>query len=100
MPLRLNDVVFGHPGMVISVRTETGQCCTLREINKWRSGFRTRRPCSAAGHEEDRRAVLPLRLKPGDAQRTEGGPVKVMIALDITEDHNFVTEMQDISGLA
>lgn len=97
LPIRLNDVVFGHPGIVISVRTDNGALLF------------------SAGNQEVARQLqdeaTPADAKPATARHganfyrfissqvvrgvREGGAVKVMIALDITEDQDFVTELQN-----
>lgn len=97
LPQRLNEVVFGHPGMVISVRTEKG--AALFSVGSEQVAKQLRREVSVSGAEPvmEEYGGHFYRLISSEVMRgaREGGPVKVMIALDITEDHDFVAELQE-----
>lgn len=97
LPVRLNDVVFGHPGMVISVRTEKG--AVLFSVGSEQVAKQLQDEVTAVGTEPVTREYGGhfYRLISSEVMRgvRAGGPIKVMIALDITEDHDFLTELQE-----
>lgn len=96
LPVRLNDVVFGHPGMVISVRTETS--AALFSVGSEQVAKQLQDEVTAASTEpvtkEDGGHFYRILSSRVMRAAQEGGPVAVMIALDITEDHDFVAELQ------
>lgn len=97
LPVRLKDAVFGHPGMVIAVQTDNGAM---------RFSAGNERVAKKLQDEVTPAATQPVtkeygghfyRLLSSRVTRTAraGGPVTVMIALDITEDRDFVTHLQE-----
>ncbi len=97
LPVRLKDVVFGHPGMVITVRTDKGAALFSAGNTQVANELQDEAAQAAAqpltrtfgGHYY--RLLSSRLMRPA----REGGPVKVMIALDITEDQDFVAELQE-----
>jgi two-component system heavy metal sensor histidine kinase CusS len=98
LSIRLNDVAFGHPGMVISVRAATGVLLfsagdqqVAKQLIEGNVAFDAK-PALKAIDERYYRFISSQAV----LGAPEGGPVETMIALDITDDHNFVTEAQEI----
>jgi len=96
LPVRLNDVVFGHPGMVVSVRTETGAVLfsagnelVVKQLQDEASPVAAQPVTKKIGGQF-------YRLVSSRVMRAarDGGPIRMLIALDITEDQDFVTELQ------
>jgi two-component system heavy metal sensor histidine kinase CusS len=96
LPIRMKDVVFGHPGIVISVRTQDGSALfsagdqqVARQLQDQVTPAGAPPVTRRFGEKFYRFVSMPvLRGAP------QGGPVNVMIALDVTEDRNFVKELQ------
>lgn len=95
IPLRLNDIVYGHPGIIVLVRTADG---TL---------FSSGNPAvanqlaDAGGVAEGRPAmrkygshVYRFMSSRIDLGRPRTGTAQAVVALDITDDQNFVREFQ------
>lgn len=97
LPVRLNDVVFGHPGMVVAVRTEKGAVLFTAGNEHIAEQLQDELIPAAAQPVTKKYGEHFYRLSSSRVMRAvhEGGPVRVMIALDITEDHDFVTELQE-----
>ncbi len=97
LPIRMKDVIFGHPGIVISVRTGDGSVLfsagdqqVARQLQDEVTPAGAPPITKQFGEKSYRYVSMPvLRGAP------EGGPVNVMIALDVTEDRNFVSELQE-----
>jgi len=97
LPIRLNDVVFGHPGMVVAVRTEKGGALFSAGNEQVAKQLQDEAAPAGASPLTKKYGGHFYRLISSQVMRAvrEGGPVKVMIALDITEDHDFLTELQE-----
>lgn len=96
LPIRMKDVVFGHPGIVISVRTGDG--AVLFSAGDQQVARQLQEEVTLAGAPPATRRFgekfyrfLSMPVLRGAPQ---GGPVNVMIALDVTEDRDFVREVQ------
>jgi two-component system heavy metal sensor histidine kinase CusS len=96
LPVRLNDVVFGHPGMVVSVRTETGAVLFSAGSELVVKQLQDEASPVAAQPVTKKIGGQFYRLVSSRVMRAarDGGPIRMMIALDITEDQDFVTELQ------
>ncbi len=97
LPVRLNDVVFGHPGMVIAVRTEKGAVLFSAGNEQVAKQLQDEVSLTATEPVMKEYGGHFYRFLSSRVVRAmhEGGPVKVMIALDITEDRDFVAELQE-----
>jgi len=97
LPARLNDVVFGHPGMVIAVRTEKGAVLFSAGNEQVAKRLQDELTPAASQPVTKKYGEHFYRLISSRVMRTVrgGGPVEVMIALDITEDQDFVMEVQE-----
>ncbi len=96
LPIRMNDVVFGHPGIVISVRSGDG--ALLFSAGDQQVAGQIQDELMPAGTEPATKRFgdryYRYVSRPVARGAREGGPVNVMIALDVTEDRNFVSEVQ------
>jgi two-component system heavy metal sensor histidine kinase CusS len=92
VPLRLNDIVFGHPGIIISVRTEDGVLFSAgdRHIANQLANEKALPDSQPATRQFANRVYrfISSRIPQGKAM------TQVVIALDITDDQNFVIEFQ------
>ena len=95
LPLRMNDVVSGHPGIVISVRTNAGVLFASGD----------RKIGSQLATEEVSPGDKPtMRMFGGRVYRylvrrirqasPAGGDARAVIALDVTDDQKFMTELR------
>lgn len=96
LPVRLNDVVFGHPDMVVSLRTEKGAVLFSAGDEQVVKQLQDEATPAAAQPVTKKIGGQFYRLVSSRVMRAvhDGGPIKMMIALDITGDRDFVTELQ------
>ncbi len=96
LPIRMKDVVFGHPGIVISVRTRDG--AVLFSTGDQQVARRLQDEVTPPGGppmtRRFGRKFYRFESMPVLRGAPQGGPVNVMIALDVTEDRDFVREVQ------
>ncbi len=97
LPIRMKDVVFGHPGIVISVRSRDAS--TLFSAGDQQVARQLQDQVTPAGASPVTRRIGEKFYRyvsnPVLRGAPQGGPVDVMIALDVTEDRNFVNELQE-----
>ncbi len=92
VPLRLNDIVFGHPGIIISVRTEDGVLFSAGDRNIANQLVNEKiLPDSQPATRKYGKRVY--RFISSHIQQGKRWAVAV-IALDITDDQNFVAAFQ------
>lgn len=96
LPIRMNDVVFGHPGIVISVRSGDGAVLFSAGDQQVAKLIQDELTPADANPATKRFGDKYYRYVSRSVLRSalEAGPVNVMIALDVTEDRNFVSEVQ------
>jgi two-component system heavy metal sensor histidine kinase CusS len=92
VPLRLNDIVFGHPGIIISVRTGDGVLFSAgdRQIANQLVNEMVLPYSQPATRRYGKRVYrfISSWVRQGKAM------TQAVIALDITDDQNFVAEFQ------
>lgn len=97
-PLRLNDIVFGHPGIIISVRTVDGVLFSAgdRQIANQLVNEKVFPDSQPATRKYGKRAYrfISSRIQQGKKWAL------AVIALDITDDQNFVAEFEKFLWLA
>jgi two-component system heavy metal sensor histidine kinase CusS len=95
VPLRLNDIVYGHPGIIISVRTEDGVLFSAGDPDVANQLAREDELADGEpairqyGKHTYRFISNLIKQKKPKEQITQA-----VIALDITDDQHFVTEFQ------
>jgi two-component system heavy metal sensor histidine kinase CusS len=97
LPIRMQDVVFGHPGIILSVRSgdgsvlfSTGDQQVARELQDELTPAGAKPLTRRFGEKYYRYLAMPV-----SRGSPEGGPLKVTIALDVTEDRDFLQEVQE-----
>lgn len=95
LPLRMNDVVSGHPGIVISVRTNSGVLFASGDP-KIANQLATER--ISPGNQPAMRAfgsrVYRYLVQRMPRASPASGDARAVIALDVTDDQRFVTELR------
>jgi two-component system heavy metal sensor histidine kinase CusS len=95
MATRLRDIVFGHPGLIISVRTGAGRSFSVgdpriaSELISEKIGVDAQPATRSYGNRVYR--FISTRVQRGNAP---GEPAQVAIALDITDDQGFLDEFR------
>jgi two-component system heavy metal sensor histidine kinase CusS len=95
MTTRLRDIVFGHPGLIISVRTGTGRLFSVGDPRIASELIREKiaadaQPTTRSYGKRVYRFISTL-VQQGNAP---GEPAQVAIALDITDDQSFLDELR------
>jgi len=95
VPLRLNDIVYGHPGIVVSVRTGNDVLFSAGDANVANQlaradGLSEQQPALGKyGNQAYRYMSSQI-----DIGRPDLAKAKAIIALDVSDDQNFLNEFQ------
>ncbi len=95
IPVRLNDIVYGHPGIIIMVKTAEGVLFSSGNISVANQlaneGEQAEKAPAIRRYGAHVYRFMSSRIEQG---RPEMGTAQAVIALDITDDQNFVKEFQ------